>query len=101
MILDGRNRARACEAAGVEPKFTPFREDDPTAFVIDANLRRRHLTGEQKRERIGKLLEASPEKSDRQIAAVVKADHKTVANVRRTAGQLGKFPSWEHHRGRW
>ena len=43
MILDGRNRYRACLAAGVEPTLTPFRGDDPVAFVISANLRLPHL----------------------------------------------------------
>jgi hypothetical protein len=42
-ILDGRNRALACEVAGIEPTFTPFLGDDPLRFVIDANLRRRHM----------------------------------------------------------
>src|SRR5262249_29138101 len=54
MILDGRNRCRACLAAGIEPIFRPFGGDDPIAFVISTNLRRRHLTAERKREIIAK-----------------------------------------------
>ena len=43
MILDGRNRERACRAAGVEPAYAPFTGDDPAAFVLSQNLARRHL----------------------------------------------------------
>jgi hypothetical protein len=94
-ILDGRNRARASAAAGVEPRFTPFAGGDPTAFVIDKNIRRRHLTQEQKREFIDQLLQANPERSDRQIAELIKADHKTVATVRKEKEGRGEIPHVE------
>ena len=42
-ILEGRNRYRACEAAGVRPEFTAYTGNDPLAFVISMNLQRRHL----------------------------------------------------------
>src|SRR5262249_25639351 len=57
-------------------------DGDPYAFVISANLHRRHLTAEQKNELIAKLLKARPEMSDRQIAAIAKRDHKTVSKRR-------------------
>jgi hypothetical protein len=47
-ILDGRNRYRACIAAGIEPRFTPFRENDALAFVISKNLKRGHLNESQR-----------------------------------------------------
>jgi N6-adenosine-specific RNA methylase IME4/ParB-like chromosome segregation protein Spo0J len=47
-VLDGRNRLRACEAAGVEPVFTAYTGDDPVAFVVSLNLRRRHLDESQR-----------------------------------------------------
>jgi hypothetical protein len=70
-------------AAGVEPTLRPFLGEDPVAFVISANLKRRHLSAEQKRELIGKLLKADPSKSDRQIAETAKASPTTVGTVRR------------------
>jgi hypothetical protein len=42
-ILDGRNRAGACEASGIEPRYVQYEGDDPAAFVISQNLARRHL----------------------------------------------------------
>jgi len=48
-ILDGRNRYRACQVAKIEPRFRDFNGNgDPLAFVISANIRRRHLTESQR-----------------------------------------------------
>jgi len=48
-VLDGRNRLRACELAGVEP-LTCVRDDiaSPTTFVLSLNLHRRHLETAQR-----------------------------------------------------
>jgi len=44
MVLDGGNRYRACLEAGVEPTFRDFAGDSIVAFVLSANLHRRHLS---------------------------------------------------------
>lgn len=45
MLIDGRNRLAACELAGVDPTFTYIGEHvDPLAFILSANIARRHLT---------------------------------------------------------
>lgn len=51
-ILDGRNRERACKAAGVQPRYVEFtkidkKTNDPLTFVVSENLHRRHLTAGQ------------------------------------------------------
>ncbi|MEU4949900.1 ParB/RepB/Spo0J family partition protein [Streptomyces lavendulae] len=43
-LLDGRNRLRACEILGIEPKFSTYDGDDPAAFALSVNMRRRNLT---------------------------------------------------------
>lgn len=48
VLLDGRNRARACLLAGVEIRTRPYRGDDPIAFSISANEKRRHLSAGQR-----------------------------------------------------
>jgi len=47
MILDGGNRYRACLEAGVEPTFIKFSGESIGAFVLSANMHRRHLSAGQ------------------------------------------------------
>jgi N6-adenosine-specific RNA methylase IME4 len=47
-ILDGRNRYLASKLAGVDMPFEEYQGDDPIAFVISANLQRRHLDTSQR-----------------------------------------------------
>jgi ParB/Sulfiredoxin domain len=43
VLLDGRNRLKACYLAGVEPRFEKF-AGDSLAYIVSANLARRNLT---------------------------------------------------------
>src|SRR4051812_46078909 len=48
-ILDGRNRHRACQKAGVSPTFRTWSGcGSPIEFVVSMNIRRRHLTASQR-----------------------------------------------------
>jgi len=83
-ILDGWHRYKACLKTGVAPMIHQFAGTNPAAYVLSANLHRRHLnlTTAQKRELIGQVLKESPELSDRQIGKITKTDNKTVASER-------------------
>lgn len=47
-VIDGRNRLYACQEVGVAPSFREYTGDDPLAFVISLNLKRRHLSESQR-----------------------------------------------------
>jgi hypothetical protein len=113
-LLDGRNRLDAIELATSSPAMVGppsvmagkdflacnkvivlDKSVDPVVYVISANIHRRHLSAEQKRDLIAKLIKAQPEKSDRQIADTVKVDHKTVGAVRAEQEARGEIPHVE------
>ena len=58
LILDGRNRQRACEIAGVKPTFTRWKNGrNPLDWIISQNLHRRHLNEDQRAIVAAKLRE--------------------------------------------
>lgn len=66
LILDGRNRLRACEVAGVPPRFVEWDGvGSPLAFVVSRNLNRRHLN-ESQRAVIGAQVKAMFEEEARE-----------------------------------
>jgi hypothetical protein len=102
VVVDGRNRLDACEAAGIsifrmdgrleESYFRAIGSRDMSnveAFVISANIRRRHLSAEDKRGLIAKLIKSAPETSNRRLADMVEASHPYVAKVRASLEETG------------
>src|SRR6516165_903971 len=47
-IIDGRNRYRASAVAGVDCPMREYLGDNPAAFVVSLNLKRRHLNESQR-----------------------------------------------------
>jgi len=94
-VLDGHHRVRACAELGIteypriiRPGMT---EDEKRKHVLALNLDRRHLNQQQKRELVAKLLVATPDVSNRQIAEAAKVSHPTVAAVRDELEATGKI----------
>jgi hypothetical protein len=76
---------------------------DPYALALSYNAHRRHLTPEQKRELIAKLVKAKPDVSDRQLGKMAKASKNTVASVRtdlESPGQLDHVDKRTDAKGR-
>jgi hypothetical protein len=75
-VLDGRNRLKACEMAGVEPRFTVWQENgSPTAWVLSVNLHRRHLDESQRAmiaARAKEQFEAEAREAQRSLAGTRK-----------------------------
>lgn len=86
VLVDGRNRYRACEKAGVKPAFTTLAADvtelDILALVVDRNERRRDMNQGQK-AMVALALEpmfAEAARKEQRKAALATAAAKTASN---------------------
>lgn len=92
MVLDGRNRYKACVAVGVDPRFVKYEGDDPLAFVISKNLARRHLDESQRSmvaARMADMQEGRPPNTA-PIGAVSQSESAKKMNVSRRTVQRAK-----------
>ena len=48
LLIDGRNRGRACDRLGITPTTKVYNGKDVTQYVVSHNLHRRHLTDGQR-----------------------------------------------------
>ena len=95
-IIEGRNRYRAGKAVGYKFSAKDFVDlppgKDPEEFVLAANVQRRHLNTEQKRDLVVRRLRARPHESDRKIALLIGVSNKTVSTYRKELEEdLEKF----------
>jgi hypothetical protein len=49
MLIDGRNRREACRRAGIVPDYVLLDGADPVAYILSANINRRHMSKGQRR----------------------------------------------------
>lgn len=99
-ILDGHHRYQICRELGIKDfprvvrRFSSLEEKEE--HIVTLNVRRRHLTNEQKRKWAEWFLRRHPEWSNRRVAAEVGLSDPTVAKVREeleTNGELLKISS--------
>jgi hypothetical protein len=82
MILDGRNRYRACRALGIDPVFVEWNgAGTPEAFVISRNIVRRHLSTDQRKECARMLLKNNPDASARAVGKATNLSPTTVLDI--------------------
>lgn len=103
-IIDGINRLRLAAKIGLDDAPIEVRRglthEQKRALALSINLDRRHLTAEQTREIIAAELRHDPEQSNRQIAAAIGVDHKTVAAVREQQESTGEIPQLNSTKGK-
>ena len=78
-IIDGRNRYRASTVAAVDCPMREYTGDDPAAFVVSLNLKRRHLTESQRAMVAAKLanLDRGRPSENPSIEGIARRKHPT------------------------
>jgi hypothetical protein len=85
MVLDGRNRLKACDLAGVEPRFEEYTGSDPFSYVVSCNLHRRHLSAEERKAIAKELILRDPSRTDTSVSQQARLSYVTTIRVRREA----------------
>lgn len=91
-ILDGGSRYRACMESGIPPSTVEYSGTDPVAFVLSANLHRRHLTPGQQAAIVASAQDwakAQAHGGDRKADQVATLPLETIAD---RAAQSGASP---------
>lgn len=96
-VLDGHHRLRACAELGITeyPNITRegMTEDEKVMHAYRLNTARRHLTPEQTMMAVGEALRRFPDKSNREIAAIMGISHPTVGKYRKLLEDSGQVVS--------
>jgi hypothetical protein len=70
---------------------------DPRAYVVSANIHRRHLDAETRQSLLIEAIARAPTKSDRQLGKEIGVDHKTIARARSKGEDVGRIPHVSTH----
>jgi N6-adenosine-specific RNA methylase IME4/ParB-like chromosome segregation protein Spo0J len=98
-ILDGHHRVQICEELGIAhwPRLVRLglSNAEKREHARKLNLARRHLDQQQKRALVEEQLRDTPERSNRQIAAALGVDGKTVGTARERLEGTAEIPLLE------
>ena len=100
-VIDGHHRQLIADSLGIDYPIEMregLTEVEKRTLAFDLNGHRRHLSPEVKRALISRSLKADPDLSDRQHAARVGCDHKTVGTVRGSLERRGEIPKVEQRK---
>lgn len=80
MILDGRNRFRACTELGIKPQLEEFKgtKEEAAAYVVNVNLLRRQLGAMQKALVAARMATGKNAMTQEEASARTGANHKYV-----------------------
>jgi len=79
VLLDGRNRSRACEIAGIIPTSIEYTGSDPVAYIMSANLKRRQLSISQRSALAVELEPIFAEEAEKRMLATLKRGDQSPA----------------------
>jgi len=90
-VIDGRNRLRACEIAGVPPVYE-FRNDidDVPMWVWSLNGERRHLASQEQKVLIWRKLHLMSEEVQAKLKAVKDAERKAKAEAAKAQHEVSR-----------
>ncbi|MGH7686369.1 MAG: hypothetical protein ACREN2_06090 [Candidatus Dormibacteria bacterium] len=93
VLLDGRARLQVCRELGIEAprKVVDVPPEERWDYVVLVNLRRRHLTIEQRRDITREYLRRHPELSNTAVSRATGLSTPTVGAVRRQMGERSPF----------
>ena len=90
MILDGRNRYRACQALGIEPVVVQWDRSGapPEAYAVSMNLHRRHLSESQRAMIAARLVTT---KSGQRADLIRKSEGHQISRPCMTTGEAAQL----------
>jgi hypothetical protein len=87
VLLDGRNRLKACEELGIKPDMVQYVGDDPAGYIISTN-RRRNLTPGQ-RAMVAEKLAGLKHGGDRKHEVIKGSKEPLILNQEQAAETMG------------